>query len=488
MSALLLLAPLLLPWLAAGVLLSLRRRPAAQVLSATWIFGGLEIGALGALVVAAARHAQAWSDYLRADALTAFFLLTTGLVFGLVLLYAAGYMRRVPPGRFASLPWFYALLFVFLGTIVGVYLAANLGLMWILMEGTTLASVLLVGFYNTERAVEAGWKYLIVCTVGLALGLFGTIAFYLAAVRGGVGTAHALDWLTLLRNAKHLGNTPRLLELGWVFLAVGYGTKVGLVPMHSWLPDAHAEAPSPVSAMLSAALLNCALYALIRFQEIASGALGSAYSRHVLLALGLVSALVGAMLMLVQRDLKRLFAYSSIEHMGIVATGLGLGGAWGVYGALLQILNHALAKCLMFFAAGNVRERYHEARMVRIRGLGTTMPLTAAALVLGGVALAGLPPFGLFASEFAILRQAFDHHPAAGLLLLALLSVVFAALARHLQGMLGGRPVVPPTGPGEATGGLVAMGICLALLLLLGLHLPGSVHSLLQRAVAVIRS
>ncbi len=488
MTAGLLLAPLLLPWLAAAALIAARRRSAALVAGLAWSAGAAEIGALALLVAAAARHPLAWSVYLRADALTAFFLLTTALVFGLVLAYAAAYMRHVPPGRFASLPWFYALLFIFLGTIVGVYLAGNLGLMWILMEATTLASVLLVGFYNTERAVEAAWKYLIVCTVGLALGLFGTIAFYLAAVRGGLGPSLALDWATLLRNAPRLGQTPRLLQLGWVFIAVGYGTKVGLAPMHSWLPDAHAEAPSPVSAMLSAALLNCALYALIRFHQIAARALGPGYSHHILLGLGLLSVLVGALLMLVQRDLKRLLAYSSIEHMGIIATGLGLGGAWGIYGALLQVLNHALAKCLMFFAAGSVRERYRDSRMDKIRGLGTVMPLTAGALVLGGVALAGLPPFALFVSEFAILRQAFATHAWVGLLLLALLAVVFAALVRHAQPMLGGQPAAPPDGPAAGRGAMLAMALCLCLLLLLGLHLPAFLGRLLRGAVAVIRS
>jgi hydrogenase-4 component F len=488
MTPWLLLTPLVLPWLAAGALVAARRRSAAVVAGLAWSLGAAEVGALFLLVAAAARHPLVWSAYLRADALSAFFLLTTALVFGLVMMYAAGYMRHVPPERFASLPWFYALLFLFLGTIVGVYLAANLGLMWILMEATTLASVLLVGFYNTERAVEAGWKYLIVCTVGLALGLFGTIAFYLAAVHGGIDSSQALDWSTLLQHAARLAQTPRLLQLGWVFVAVGYGTKVGLAPMHSWLPDAHAEAPSPVSAMLSAALLNCALYALIRFHQITARALGSGYSHAILLTLGLLSVGVGAMLMLVQRDLKRLFAYSSIEHMGIIATGLGLGGAWGVYGALFQVLNHAMAKCLMFFAAGSVRERYRESRMDKIYGLGTVMPLTAGALVLGGVALAGLPPFGLFVSEFAILRQAFVSHAWIGLLLLALLSVVFAALVRHTQPMVGGRPATPPDGPRASWGGLLAMALCLALLLLFGLHLPAFLVHLLRGAVAVIRS
>ena len=202
--------------------------------------------------------------------------------------------------------------------------------MWICVEATTLASALLVGFYNTEGAIEAGWKYLIVCTVGIAFALFGTIALYLAAVKSGVSPQSALDWSTLMAAAPRLVGARELLKLAFVFVAVGYGTKVGFVPMHSWLPDAHAEAPSPISALLSAVLLNCAMYAILRFDAITSRAIGSGFSHTLLLIFGGVSLAVASLLMIVQSDLKRLLAYSSIEHMGIVAIGIGLGGALGI--------------------------------------------------------------------------------------------------------------------------------------------------------------
>ncbi len=225
--------------------------------------------------------------------------------------------------------------------MVAVYLSANLGLLWICVEATTLASALLVGFYNTEGAVEAGWKYLIVCTVGIAFALFGTITLYLAAVRSGVSPESALDWSTLMAAAPRFGGAADLVKIAFVFVTVGYGTKIGFVPMHSWLPDAHAEAPSPISAMLSAVLLNCALYALLRFDAITSRAIGSGFGHTLLLVFGSLSVVVAAFLMVVQRDLKRLLAYSSIEHMGIDRLGCR-------YWAALRSLRCAAA-CLQPF-------------------------------------------------------------------------------------------------------------------------------------------
>src|SRR5581483_5727636 len=370
--------------------------------------GALEIVALAGLVWAAyTQGSVSWGQYLRADGVTAVFLLSLGVIFALVLVYASGYFQHLPPERFSSLRWFYALLFLFLFTMVAAYESANLGLLWIFMEGTTLASALLVGFYETEGAVEAGWKYLVVCTVGLAFALFGTIALYLAAVRSGIEPDAALDWPSLLSAAPQMAAAGSLVKLGFVFLVVGYGTKLGLVPLHSWLPDAHAEAPSPISAMLSAALLNCAMYALLRFDAISTRAVGAGFSHGLLLIFGAVSIVVAGLLMIVQRDLKRLFAYSSVEHMGIIATGVGLGGTLGLYGALLHTFNHSLAKSVLFFAAGNIRENLGTLRMDRMSGVGRMLPFASGTLVLGGLAIVGFPPFALFVSEFAILSEAF---------------------------------------------------------------------------------
>jgi hydrogenase-4 component F len=426
--------------------------------------------------------------YLRADGLTTFFLINIGLIFALVLVYSVGYMRHIPAGRFSSPRWFYGLVFLFLFTMVAVCLSANLGMLWIFVESTTLASALLVGFYNTEGAVEAGWKYLIVCTVGIAFALFGTIALYLAAVKSGVSPEVALDWTVLMTAAPKLGAAKDLVKLAFVFVAVGYGTKIGFVPMHSWLPDAHAEAPSPISALLSAVLLNCAMYALLRFDAITCRAIGSGFSHTLLLIFGGLSITVAAFLMVVQRDMKRLLAYSSIEHMGIVAIGVGIGGPLALYGALLHTFNHSIAKSLMFFSAGNVRESFGTLRMERIRGMARSLPWTSAGLVLGALALVGMPPFGLFISEFMILSAAFGASKyLIAILIMIALTVVFGALLHHFQNMLAGKPTEVPAKSKLLVSEFAVMGICAAFLLTFGLRVPGIFAGVLQRALVVLQ-
>ncbi|MGA1998692.1 MAG: hydrogenase 4 subunit F [Terriglobales bacterium] len=462
-------------------------RRAVRVALAT---GALELLAIGNLVWMVHRAGMVTAGrYLRADSLTSFFLINIGLIFGLVLTYSVGYLRTIPAGRFSSPRWFYGLVFLFLFTMVSVYLSANLGMLWIFVEATTLASALLVGFYNTEGAVEAGWKYLIVCTVGIAFALFGTITLYLAAVRSGLDPANALDWATLMNAAPSLNGARDLMKLAFVFVAVGYGTKVGFVPMHSWLPDAHAEAPSPISALLSAALLNCAMYALLRFDAITGRAIGTGFSHTLLLIFGTVSILVAGLLMIVQRDLKRLLAYSSIEHMGIVAIGVGLGGALGLYGALLHAFNHSVAKTLLFFTAGNVREHFGTLRMERIRGMARALPWTSTGLIVGSLAIVGMPPFGLFVSEFIILTAAFSQAKyVVAVVVLVGLSVVFGAVLHHFQGMLAGDPTEATGKPKLLVSVLAPMAICAAVLLVLGVRIPIAFVNLLHKAMAVLQS
>lgn len=482
-----LLIVLLIPLAAAAAVFACKQ-------SRTIVGLALSAGAMEVIAISVAAwkiHAQGAlqaGPYFRADGLTSFFLINLGLISALVLLYSAGYMRHVPEGRFSSLRWFYGLVFLFLFTMVAVYLSANLGMMWIFVEATTLSSALLVGFYNTQGSVEAGWKYLIVCTVGIAFALFGTIAFYLAAVKSGVRSESALDWNILMNGAATLAGKPELLKLAFIFVAVGYGTKIGFVPMHSWLPDAHAEAPSPISAMLSAVLLNCALYALLRFDAITARAIGGRFSHTVLLIFGSLSITVASLLMIVQRDLKRLLAYSSIEHLGITAIGIGVSGTLGVYGALLHTFNHSIAKTLLFFTAGNVRENLGTLRMERIRGLARSLPWTGGALVLGTLALSGLPPFGLFVSEFMIFMAAFSaaHHFVA-FLMLAAVSVVFGALLYHFQQMLTGEADQPGARSGLQAFELATIGVCAVCLLVLGLHVPAAFTALLHGALAVIQ-
>jgi len=426
--------------------------------------------------------------YLRADGLSSFFLVNIAFISGLVLVYASGYLRHTGEGRFSSPRWFYALVFLFLFTMISVCLSANLGLLWIMMEGTTLASALLVGFYNTEGAVEAGWKYLMVCTVGIAFALFGTIVLYLAAVKGGMNPAAALDWVSLMDAVPRIGLDPHLMKLAFLFVIVGYGTKIGFVPMHSWLPDAHAEAPTPISALLSAVLLNCAMYAVMRYDAIVSRATGSGFPHTLLLIFGLLSMVVAGLLILVQSNLKRLMAYSSVEHMGIIAVGLGLGGPLGLFGALLHTFNHSVAKSLLFFSAGNIRHNFGTLRMDSISGMTRTMPQTSAALVIGSLAIVGLPPFSLFISEFAILSEAFAQARFLVVgLFLVMLSVVFGGFAYHLLRLLCGDPKNAPANGKLLPSEYSVMGIAGVCLLFFGARIPHIFTIILQEAMAVLR-
>jgi hydrogenase-4 component F len=479
--------PLVLPvFIAIAVLLFKDGRQATTVA----LTGGfLEVASLILLVFHIYRYnAVAVGKYLRADGLTSLFLAGLAFVLFVTLLYSINYLRHVPAGRLSSPRWFYCLTFLFVFAMLASYLAENLGLLWITMEATTLASALLVGFYNTEGAIEAGWKYLIVCTVGIAFALFGTIALYLAAVRAGIASPAALDWTMLVNAGPELAKVSSLVKLGFVFVAVGYGTKVGFIPMHSWLPDAHAEAPSPISAMLSAALLNCAMYALLRYDAITVRALGPSFSHTMLLMFGCLSLVGAALLMIVQRDLKRLLAYSSIEHMGMVAAGIGIGVPLGLYGALLHTFSHSAAKALLFFVAGNVRENFGTLKLDRIRGMARGQRWTSGFLLIGILAIVGLPPFSLFVSEFAILGAAFsqERYLIVTAVLLALV-IGFGALVFQLQQMLSGEsPVAKPSL--ITVSEIAAMAICSVAVIGLGVYLPHAVINIIHNAMAVLTS
>ncbi len=483
----LLLLPLAIPIFGAALVLCFHNPRAAT--RAALLLGAAEIIALGALIWQVhVRCELQQGRYLRADGLSSLFLLVIAVVSGLVLVYASGYLRHMGEGRFSSPRWFYALVFLFLFTMISVCVSANLGLLWIMMEGTTLASALLVGFYNTEGAVEAGWKYLVVCTVGIAFALFGTIVLYLAAVKAGMNPSAALDWVSLMYAAPRVGLDSHLVKLAFVFVIVGYGTKIGFVPMHSWLPDAHAEAPTPISALLSAVLLTCAMYAVMRYDAIVSRAVGPLFSHSLLLVFGLASVIVAGLLILVQRNLKRLLAYSSIEHMGIIAIGLGLGGPLGIFGALLHTCNHALAKSLLFFGAGNIHHNLNTLRLDSIRGVSRSMPQLSAALILGTLAIVGLPPFSLFVSEFAILSEAFAQaHYLVAVLLLIMLSVVFGGFALHFLRMLSGEPNQSPENPRLLPSEFIPMAFAALCLLMFGARVPHGLTALLQQAMAVLK-
>ena len=343
----------------------------------------------------------------------------------------------------------------------------NMGILWVAMEAATLATVLLVSLYRTPASLEAAWKYFILCGVGIALALFGTILLYFAAekVLGSGGTA--LLWTHLDGVKTEL--EPTVLSLAFVFLLVGYGTKVGLAPLHSWLPDAHAEGPTPVSAVLSGLLLNVALYAVMRSKVLVDGALGNDMAGNLMMGFGLLSVVVAAFLIKRQTDVKRMFAYSSIEHMGLITFAFGMGGAVANFAALLHMTMHSLTKSAIFFAVGHATQKAGTQLMGDIRGLIKTNPTIGWGLMLGTVAILGVPPFGVFASEFLIITTAMHDHPWATPFLLLALGVAFASIFGKVQPMVFGETESPKLPYQPA---LTPVFLHLGLVLMLGLFIP----------------
>jgi hydrogenase-4 component F len=458
------------------------------------------VGALGVAVglavrVVTAGPARGLGGYLYVDPLAGFFLITVALVVLLAALGSAAYLR-VEERRAALSPFQVRLYFVGFGLFAAMMLASmetgNLGLLWVLVEASTLASAVLVALEARPTSLEAAWKYIIISSFGVTIALVGTLFLFYSASALPLGAAQRLTWPALFASAGAL--RPDSLRLAFLLAVIGYGTKVGLAPMHTWLPDAHAEAPSPASAMLSAALLNTGMYAIVRFRGIASAGLGVGYTSRVLLVLGFLSIAVGVLFMIRQANFKRLYAYSSIEHMGIVAAALGFGGALGLYGALLHTLNHAVAKAVAFLASGDVVLR-HGTRSARgLRGTIIDAPAFGGALLLASVALLGGPPFGLFLSELTIVRAGFQHaNPVLPALLLVLLVLAFVTLLHTIAGMVLGAGSADPPRPSPypaAAVRVLAVAPLLAgllLLLVLGLWIPHALDSLILRSTEVIR-
>ena len=432
-----------------------------------------------------------WDEFLRADALSAWMVLLISIVSLATSLYAVRYFRRdltdatLTERRFRE---YYVLTPLFATGMLLVVLANNLGVMWIAVEATALSSVLLVALYNRKTSLEAAWKYVMLGGLGLVLALFGTIFTYAAAIgKAGGETMPSFNWSRLLAMAPHLD--PHLITLAFIFVLVGYGTKAGLAPMHTWLPDAHSEAPSPTSAMLSGVSLKIALYALLRFHILATACLGSGFSRNLLLGFGLFSMLLAGPFILVQKNLKRMLAYSSLEHVGLICVAVGMNSPLTVFGALLHMGYHALTKPVLFFAAGNIHQQFHTLDFRRIgSGLVRTMPVTALLLGLAAVAVSGLPPFGLFVSELTVIAGGFrSQHAWVSVVILTSLIVVFCGVLNKLAGLLLG----PRDGehPREtiSVSNVAAMSLPLGTLLLFTAWLPGSVRQLMEQAVGIIR-
>ena len=404
------------------------------------------------------------------DSLNVFLVALTAFVGFTTSLFSRPYMRTERDhGRMTAprLRLYHSMYQIFMFTMLLALTTNNLGILWVAMEAATLATVLLVSVYRTAAALEAAWKYFILCGVGIAQALFGTILLYFAAERvlGREGSALLWTHLDLVKGQLQ----PAILSLAFVFLLVGYGTKVGLVPLHNWLPDAHAEGPTPISAVLSGLLLNVALYSVIRCKVLADGALGSRFAGNMMMGFGLLSVIVAAFFLSRQRDVKRMFAYSSIEHMGLMTFAFGMGGPIANFAGLLHMTVHSLVKSAIFFAVGHAAQKAGTQVMEDIRGLLKVSPRVGWGLMIGALAILGMPPFGIFASEFLILTTAMREHAWATPILLMALGVAFAAVFARVQPMVFGDTSHPRLTHQPA---LAPVFIHLGLGLMLGLYIP----------------
>ena len=434
-----LLAPMLAPLVAASaaVLVGWRRAVSWSAVAASVVI--LVSGVLAA-VATADGSVLTVGGTLRADALTAVMLLVIGVVAVIATWSGVSYIDQElaaghTDGRGARR--YGVLVPMFLTAMVLAVLASNLGVMWAAIEATTIVTAFLVGHRGGRQAVEATWKYVMICSVGIALAYLGTVLVYYASQHAGIGEQGSLDWSVLVANADQLD--PGVMRVAVPLLVLGFGTKAGLMPMHSWLPDAHSQAPAPVSALMSGVLLSVAVYALLRYRVVAVAALDLQFVRSLILVVALSSVALAASMLLAQRDYKRLLAYSSIEHMGLVTIGVAVGTPLAVTALLLHILGHGLAKAVLFCASGQILASEGTTQISGVRGLLARQPVLAGTFALGVAALLGLPPFSLFVSELALARAAAD----AGLVwavavALVLLLVVFVAVAGHTAGMLFG--------------------------------------------------
>lgn len=424
------------------------------------------------------------SHMLHVDELSAVFLLIIGVVGFLVGVYSLGYTRHeLRSGEFNDnkLSAYYGLFNLFLFTMLLVVTANNIIMMWVAVEATTLGSAFLVGIYGHRSSLEAAWKYIMICTVGVAFGLYGTVLVYADAFNVMQIPHDAVLWTEIIKNVGALD--PTLIKMAFVFVLVGFGTKAGLFPMHAWLPDAHSEAPSPVSAMLSAVLLNCALLVVFRFATISNLVLGPAFAQTLFLIFGTISVAAAAFFMYVQRDIKRLLAYSSMENIGLIVLAFGIGGPVGIFAGLLQAVNHSLVKSLMFCVSGNILIKYHSRSLDQVKGMLQAIPASGVLLMVGALALVGTPPFNIFLSKFFIITAGFGTgHIWLMILCLLLLTVIFAAFFRVIAStLLGEKP--DSTVKGEAGWLTLLPGAVLVILIVgLGLYIPSELMTLLNDA------
>lgn len=423
-------------------------------------------------------------DYLLVDDLNKVFIVLTTFVAFTTSVFSASYIgHEIEIGRLkpAYVRFYHAMYQVLMFAMNLALLANNIGLMWVAIEIATLTTVLMVGIYRTHEALEAAWKYFILGSVGIALALFGTILVYMAA-RPVIGEGlYAMVWTVLVVHAAKFD--PALLNVAFVFLLLGYGTKVGLAPLHAWLPDAHAEGPTPISAVLSGLLLNVALYALLRFKMLLALNPAAIAPGPLMVTMGLISCVFAAFMLYRRRDIKRMFAYSSIEHMGIIVFAFGMGGPLANFAGLLHMTMHSLTKSAIFFAVGHIAQVKGTQKIADISGLTVSNPLLGWGLVLGVVAIAGLPPLGIFMSEFLVVSSTFARQPLLATILAFGILIALGGLFLRLNTIAFGEPR-EPTAPTHAS--YVPLFAHLAIVFVAGIYLPPTMVSGFQNVARLL--
>jgi len=487
---------LAVPLLAGALSFAARNRRSMEAINLSGFTALLGCAVLLAWQVLQRGSVSLWSGFLAADSLSALVVLLTAVVALACSVYAVGYFREdeknhvfeadvLGAGAISSLRKYYSLTPLFVFAMLMVALANNLGVMWVAIEGTTLASVFLISFYGRPTSIEAAWKYAMIGGVGLSMALFGTILTYYSGHRVlETETMAGLNWSVLVTHAAQFDKAT--MKLAFILILLGYGTKAGIAPMHTWKPDAYSEAPVPVAAMLAAAVLNCALYGLIRFYVLATKCLGPQFASELLIVFGLLSVGVAVPFVLVQRSFRRILAYSSIDHGGIMILGLGFGGAWGALGMLLHLTFHSVTKPLLFFCAGNVEQHLKSDLFRRAKGgIIHSMPVSGPVFLMATLAITGTPPFSMFQSEFAIFRAGLvTDHLFPVVLLIAFLVTIFIGFLVHIAKLvLGGDPGLPLVDacPWKKYS-LIGLGV---LVLVLGFWLPAPLFQLIREAARI---
>lgn len=488
---------LLIPLVAAAGSFLARRRAVMEASNLAAAGLTFVLSVLLARATAGSKYVAQWDDLLYADALSSLVVLLVAFVYLACAVYAIGYFRDDEKNQafeedllgtvlIGKLRKYYALTPLFVFSMLLVALSNNLGIMWVAIEGTTLTSVFLVTFYGRATSLEAAWKYAIIGGVGLSMALFGTIlTYYSASEVLGTETLAGLNWSVLVTKAAQFDRPT--MRLAFILVLLGYGTKAGIAPMHTWKPDVYSEAPVPVAAMLAASVLNCALYGLLRFLILTSRCVGPEFASNLLILFGLLSMGIAVPFILVQKSFRRILAYSSIDHGGIMILGLGFGGPLGVLGMLLHMTFHSVTKPLLFFCAGNIQQHLGTDLFKKAKGgLIHAMPISASLFLMTTLAVTGSPPFSMFQSEFTILRAAFESgHVWVAVLFVAFLVAIFAGFLVHIAKLvLGPDPGLPPADT-CAWKKYSLLGLA-GVVIVMGFWLPAPLYSLIQGAAQIV--